>query len=169
MTSSLLFSSEFKDEQLSYISSFIESLELKINELEELEKVNVYYISEGGKNDLADCITDILNKYQEQIVLIGSGFLFSNGLIVFTRFKGEKRLLPNAIGMIHVSGFLTHTRDLNRENTYDQTQQLQLEDVNKEIIKLFTPILTKEELNRVIANEEVYLSNKRLKQMFKIK
>ena len=167
--SNIFFNSHLGDENIYYISTFIDALELKINELSEKEKVNIYFICTGGRNDFTDCLIDILNENQKKITLIATGPIYSNGLLIYCEFKGSKKMLSSTTGLAHLSSFEPEMRDLLNVYSLSSIVKYQVENRNKKLTDLFTPLLLTDELERFCNGEDVYLSYERLKKMFRIK
>jgi hypothetical protein len=128
----------------------------------------LYFSSQGGVDAYAEVVIEILNNNTNLIELVGYGPLASNGFEVFSRFKGKKRLLPTAIGMIHLGDFPISARK-RKDTTYqDFILSKFVDDKNKEQINKYSPFLSKEEINSLEKGGEVWVSYERMKKIFNV-
>ena len=89
-----------------------------INDLDNIdEHINLYLTSPGGSIIYYRPLINYLNSRKDEITLIANWEISSGAFIVFFKFEGEKRILPNTTAMIHLTTADLDARDLLIDNS----------------------------------------------------
>ena len=73
-----------------------------VSELRKEDNLHIYFTTgSGGQTDVAEGITDLVNKNKEYIGITFYGEVFSAGMVVFLKTTCQKYILPDTTGMYH--------------------------------------------------------------------
>jgi len=133
-----------------------------------MEDLVIYMCTPGGSNWATAAIIDMINEHKDHTILKAYGEVTSNGIKVLFSAKCRKEILPESIGMYHLTsntGIPTFEGNTQHNNEYgvfmmEQTNNFgYLEEVNK-LVKF-----TKDELKRIKLNYDVWFNYDRLQEM----
>lgn len=130
----------------------------------ETNEVTIYLNSEGGIYDVMQILLDIINHSKIKITLVAVGYVMSCAFLLFYLAKCNKILMSNCYGCVHTISSSFELRDKKFEG--DIIRLNEINDINKKIEHNFKSFLTKEELKKFKDGEDIYLSSKRMKEMF---
>jgi len=133
------------------------------------EKYYLYFESKGGENASCEYLTNFLNFNKDNVILYTGNFIFSNGFQLVYDFKGEKIIGESTIGMIHLSSFEVEYINLKNKSSYEYVSSKDLLQYNELLIYKYSQFLNKSELKELKKGNDIYLSNKKLKEIFGIK
>lgn len=143
---------------------------INVEALYEPNKIIVYFSTVGGDVGCAEKMLDCLNIYQNFIVLVGTGVLYSSGFHIFERFEGEKRILNYTTGMLHQIQ-LSRLR-MNPGTGFDEFTRSEIEMYKKDFLKAYNFYrdkgLDKKKLASFKKGEDVFFSTDELKDFFKL-
>ena len=145
-------------EMVNSFLNFYNSLSSETNE------VTIYLNSEGGIYNVMQILLDIINHSKVKITLVAVGYIMSCAFLLFYLAKCNKILMSNCYGCVHTISSSFELRDKKFEG--DIIRLNEINDINKKIEHNFKSFLTKEELKKFKDGEDVYLSSKRMKEMF---
>lgn len=155
-----LYSEEITAKPIKDLIDWIEKTEYI-----EVKKI-IYFNSGGGEGEIADVITDILNRNKNQIILCAFKFIGSAAFDVFYNFEGEKKIMFGTKGMTHFT-YETSNAQIGYENSEmiaDIDTLKSFVERDKAMIKKMK--LTKKEIDMFLSRKDVYFSYKRMKQLF---
>ena len=145
-------------EMVNSFLNFYNSLSSETNE------VTIYLNSEGGIYDVMQILLDIINHSKVKITLVAVGYIMSCAFLLFYLAKCNKILMSNCYGCVHTISSSFELRDKKFEG--DIIRLNEINDINKKIEHNFKSFLTKEESKKFKDGEDVYLSSKRMKEIF---
>lgn len=145
-------------EMVNSFLNFYNSLSSETNE------VTIYLNSEGGIYDVMQILLDIINHSKVKITLVAVGYIMSCAFLLFYLAKCDKILMSNCYGCVHTISSSFELRDKKFEG--DIVRLNEINDVNKKIEHNFKSFLTNEELKKFKDGKDIYLSNKRMKEIF---
>lgn len=161
MIRTLLFNEAIEQEP---VYALIEALD----NIPEKDAIQLYFSSEGGLTDVAAILMDYLQSLEDRLILVGNFILFSGGFEVFYQYKGEKRLLPNTLGLIHQATGNYSSRELQDQQSIISIQKKQLDLKNKQLLYDYQNFLTPLEIKRYKAGQDVCFSYKRMLEIFNL-
>lgn len=158
------------DDEIHY-----ESVTLLIKKFEELklvddEKIYLYFSSNGGIIDDGKVLIDYINNswFRNNLIMVASGVLFSEGLNVFLETKTKKRIFDNIMILFHIpTSFIDYREEQNSEST-TQVQKKQLEKMKKEFLVFCKQCgLSKNEIEKLNKGEDLCYTESKLKDICK--
>jgi len=121
--------------------------------------VTLYFESTGGYLPSGALLSNFLEAHKERIKLIGFGDLFSTAFLVLYNFSGRKKVLADAMGMVH------HTdSDVSYRNITKHPKGMgniiigDVKYMNNAMLEEFSKFLSPDEIARFTEGEEVYIS-----------
>jgi len=155
----VFYKGELNDDEVSNLILAIE----EANKENEDSDITVYLSSAGGYEFAANILLDFVNTRED----INFSFTFydelhSAAFVLALRLKCKKKVLDSAFSILHLFGVNLHTR------LDHKTKPFYLKGLNKTnevILNEFNNFLTEEELNKIKDQEDVYISNERLKMI----
>ena len=154
----LYLNGEMNDNMVNSFLNFYNSLGSEIDE------VVIYLNSEGGLYCSMQIMLDIINHSKIKITLIAVEHIISCAFMLFYFAKCDKILINNCYGCVHTISSMFELRDKNFEG--DTIRLNEINDVNRKIERTFKSFLTSEELKKFKDGEDIYLSSKRMKEIF---
>lgn len=148
-------------EMINSFLNFYNSLSSETNE------IIIYLNSEGGLYDCMQILLDIINHSKVKITLIAISYVMSCAFLLFYLAKCDKILMSNCYGCAHTISSSFELR--NKKFEGDIVRLNELDDINRKIEHDFKSFLTKEELKKFKDGEDIYLSSKRMKEIFNCK
>lgn len=136
---------------------------------EEREEYIIYLQSEGGSVWLSDYIIDMINIHKEKTTLVILGFLASSAVNIFLESECKKVIKDSAYLMIHkmyIKAYITGVKNNDEDgNVISQ----ELEKQNKQMLNKYISSfkLNELEINKFKRGEDIYISSKRMKKLFK--
>ena len=109
-------------------------------------------------------LLDIINYSKVKITLVAVGYIMSCAFLLFYLAKCDKILMSNCYGCVHTISSSFELR--NKKFEGDVVRLNELDDINRKIEHDFKSFLTKEELKKFKDGEDIYLSSKRMKEIF---
>ena len=146
-------------EMINSFLNFYNSLSSETNE------VMIYLTSEGGLYDSMLILLDIINHSKVKITLVAVEHIMSCAFLLFYFAKCDKILMSNCYGCVHTISSSFELRDKKFEG--DIVRLNEINYVNKKIERNVKLFLTNEELKKFKDGEDIYLSSKRMKEIFK--
>jgi len=163
------FNNELDEES---VFELIKKIDSTINEEGFSGKIILYFSSAGGEDYSAETLIHYLNNCYHHLKgnlrLVATGRIFSNGLIIFYRYEGEKEILRSTVGMAHLSSITVNNR---LQKIRDSETQNEVEEVKSRNIfhsKIFEKLFSVKEFKDYISGKDVYFTSDRLKEMFKL-
>ena len=105
----------------------------QLNDVEEGEEINIYIDSVGGLCYVAEAIQfaiDELVEKKRKVTLIGMGNILSAAFTLFFNAKGNKKVTPGTVGMIHMS---SARLELNEDGKItDSYEQLRFDELRRD-------------------------------------
>lgn len=136
------------------------------------EKLEVYFDSIGGELSIANAMIDFINRRYHNIELICSGQLMSAALIIALSIKCKKSLLHPTTGLAHLYRLRAEITSAGEPSEYDKKWLKSFmpdkSTTNKHLSLYRKSGFTEEELKAIRNSEDVYLSYKRLKEIFDV-
>lgn len=132
-----------------------------------IEKITIYFRSEGGDTEAMTALVSIINNNKDIINLIGYGILYSSGFLIFFSSKCERSLLPGTVGMCHYTRVGVEISD-NSKGYYsgDKANQIWIKEQNKWTVKFCIELgMTVKEISLIKKTEEVYFQTPRLQEL----
>ena len=121
----------------------------------------------GGESPLALFLVDVLNLEKERIHLIAINICFSSALTIFLNYKGDKSLIHGTVGMYHYAVIRMDIDETGQPaDASDMARMVDIKGTRIEHEKVAKEIFNKEELEEFHKRKPVYLSFKRMKQIF---
>lgn len=154
----LYLNGEMNDEMIDSFLNFYNSLN------SETDEMIIYLNSEGGLYCSAQIMLDIINHSKIKITLIAVEHIMSSAFLLFYLARCNKILMSNCYGCVHTISSTFELRDKKFEG--DIVRLGEINDVNKKIEHDFKSFLTDEELKKFKDGEDIYLSSKRMKEIF---
>ena len=154
----LYLNEEMNDDMLNSFLNFYNSLGSDIDE------VVIYLNSEGGWYCSMQIMLDIINHSKIKITLIAVEHIMSCAFLLFYFAKCDKILMDNCYGCIHTVSSWFELR--NKKFDGDVIQLNEINNINRKIEHAFKSFLTDEELKKFKDGEDIYLSSKRMKEIF---
>lgn len=154
----LYLNGEMNDDMVNSFLNFYNSLNSETNE------VMIYLNSEGGLYCSMQIMLDIINHSKVKITLIAVEHIISCAFLLFYFARCNKILMSNCYGCVHTISSMFELRDKKFEG--DVVRLYEINDVNKKIEHNFKSFLTNEELKKFKDGEDIYLSSKRMKEIF---
>jgi ATP-dependent protease ClpP protease subunit len=130
----------------------------------------VYLKTDGGDVTCEEMIIHLLSENAKRCILIGYGHLYSAGFTIFFKSECPKGLLPNTTGMIHFASQHIRLTEAGKPATYDPDTFFlkNLKIMKSDSIKFFKSLpFTEKEFTDFTEGKEVWLSYKRMKELFK--
>lgn len=136
----------------------------------ELERLTIYFSSNGGENTSTAAIIDLINKNKDITTIIAYENLLSNGFRLFYAVECDRELLDTTIGMYHLTrneGVRLYEGLKDQNHSYDLFVKKKLNNFNylNSTHKLVE--FTEEELQEIKNHNDMWFDYKRLKQMLK--
>ena len=154
----LYLNGEMNDDMLNSFLNFYNSLSSEIDE------IVIYLNSEGGRHSSMQIMLDIINHSKIKITLIAVEYIMSCAFLLFYFAKCNKILMDNCYGCVHTVSSLFELR--NKKFDGDVIQLNEINNINRKIERAFKSFLTDEELKKFKDGEDIYLSSKRMKEIF---
>lgn len=154
----LYLNGEMNDDMTNSFLNFYNSLGSEIDE------VVIYLNSEGGLYCSMQIMLDIINHSKVKITLIAVEHIMSCAFLLFYLARCNKILMNNCYGCVHTISSSFELRDKKFEG--DIVRLNEINDINKKIEHDFKSFLTNEELKKFKDGEDIYLSSKRMKEIF---
>ena len=154
----LYLNGEMNDEMIDSFLNFYNSLG------SETDEAVIYLNSEGGLYCSALIMLDIINHSKVKITLIAVEHIMSSAFLLFYLARCNKILMNNCYGCVHTISSSFELRDKKFEG--DIVRLNEINDVNKKIEHNLKSFLTNEELKKFKDGEDIYLSSKRMKEIF---
>ena len=138
-----------------------------INDLDNIdEHINLYFTSPGGSIIYYRPLIDYLNGRSDEITLIANWEISSGAFVVFFKFEGEKRILPNTTAMIHLTTANLDARDLLIESSKSQIVHAKLQRLWVDELGFYNCLgIRMEHLNKLRNGEDIHLSYYELEKM----
>lgn len=132
--------------------------------------LEIYLCSEGGENSTAAAMIDLINEHSDITVVKAYNLLASNGFKLFYEVTCEKYILPETIGMYHLTKHpsLAHYEGNTKHNAdYDEFIKKGLNNYSymNQVKNLVN--FTEAELKNIKLNYDVWFDTKRLMTMLK--
>jgi ATP-dependent protease ClpP protease subunit len=143
---------------------FCDAVILGINNLEESEKLHIYFSTDGGYHHSIYPIIDVILEHQDKIELHIDHVMYSSGFLILLYLRNIPiRLKPSfKNAMIHTMYFEVSTAD-NRKKQEERELKKRNKDIQKHLEKIG---LTDRELKRFKNQKDVYFSRERLLEIF---
>ena len=154
----LYLNGEMNDDMVNSFLNFYNSIN------SETDEVVIYLNSEGGLYCSMQIMLDIINHSKIKITLIAVEHIMSCAFLLFYFARCNKILMSNCYGCVHTISSMFELRDKKFEG--DVVRLYEINDVNKKIEHNFKSFLTNEELKKFKDGEDIYLSSKRMKEIF---
>lgn len=154
----LYLNGEMNDDMVNSFLNFYNSLD------SETDEVVIYLNSEGGLYCSMQIMLDIINHSKVKITLIAVEHIMSCAFLLFYFAKGNKILMSNCYGCVHTISSSFELRDKKFEGNIIRLNEIN--GINKKIECAFKSFLTNDELKKFKDGEDIYLSSKRMKEMF---
>ena len=159
------FEHEFNEESFAVFLDEIALAEEKKDELGFTEPIEFWISSPGGETHYAFAMLDILESLPVEIIAYGD--LSSSAFILFTLFKGKKRILPYVQPMIHQGAYALSIRADGYHSEYDKDLKKYRISKEKEFFKKMSVIwlLTKKQKQSYLKGRDVFIPNEQLQQI----
>ena len=154
----LYLNGEMNNEMINSFLNFYNSLSSETNE------AMIYLNSWGGLYDVMQILLDVINHSKVKITLVAVNQCMSCAFLLFYFAKCNKILMDNCYGCIHTISSSFELRDKKFEG--DIIRLNEINDINRKIEHDFKSFLTNEELKKFKDGEDIYLSSKRMKEIF---
>lgn len=135
--------------------------------IEKNEQIVIYFCSEGGSLDYTEAILDLIEIFADRILLIGYGFLYSSGFMIYHFSKCQKKLLNPTVGMIHLP-YYSNILNIKGEQKDDSSKfdfecgKVMVEKFMKDLKNIG---LTKQEIKKIEDGKDLYFSYKRMLEL----
>lgn len=152
-------SGEFNSETLN---KFIEDYN---NTPDEVTDLHIYLSSFGGESSVSECIVDIIEHSKYHVTLIASDDISSAAFYLFFKSKGDKRILPNTIGMFHMGYIETASVDERGKpkEEVDKAVIQSLKNAKKDTLDFCEKLgMNTTEIGKIKRSKEVYFQYNRL-------
>lgn len=154
----LYLNGEMNDEMINSLLNFYNSISSETNE------AMIYLNSSGGLYCSMQIMLDIINHPKVKITLVAVEHIMSCAFLLFYFAKCNKILMSNCYGCVHTISSSFELRDKKFEG--DIIRLNEINDINKNIEHEFKSFLTNDELKKFKDGEDIYLSSKRMKEIF---
>jgi len=159
----IVFDNEITGDTVKELIKQIEEVDIK-------NKILLYTTTPGGELVACDVLVDYLNKKIDnglKIELIGSGEISSSGFIVFCKTRCKKSFI-NVFSRVHLGTRQFDYRSSKDKDSVDKFLVAHLDNLNKELMAIYKETgLTDEEIATIENGKDLYLSETRLKEIFK--
>lgn len=133
-----------------------------LNKLKDKEKLYLYLNTEGGEVDSMEAIIDIINQNCDIVELIGYGGLYSAGFVIFFSVECRKVLLPQTIGMFHLTFVKLETNGVSTKGI-DRAMKNSLKEESERTLKFCNDLgMTKKEISNIMKGEDIFFQYSRM-------
>lgn len=132
------------------------------------ENLHIYFSSpDGGDTDVAEAITDFINRYKDRIEITFYGANYSSGMYIFLETKCVKTILPDTRGMYHLCyqqlDIAEGGHPTSAHGKFAIQEMKNVKAVTVEYLKTLS--LTKKETRDIINGKDVYFSHSRMSEL----
>lgn len=145
-------------EMINSLLNFYNSISSETNE------AMIYLNSSGGLYCSMQIMLDIINHSKVKITLVAVEHIMPCAFLLFYFTKCDKILMSNCYGCVHTISSSFELRDKKFDG--DIIRLNEINDINKNIEHEFKSFLTNDELKKFKDGEDIYLSSKRMKEIF---
>jgi len=155
-------------------SSALQKLIDAYNNLEMLEDgkveaLQILFASEGGDNASTEAMIALINTNADITSVVGYSHLYSNGFKLFFEVKCPKVILKETRAMYHLtrnSGLMIFEGNVTHNADYDEYVKKEMSNFHylqrtNELVNF-----TEAEMKKIKANYDLWIPEKRLKQMY---
>lgn len=162
----LRINQEINDEFFQKLTDGYNSLPMSPNG-ELLEGLDIWLASDGGNNSIAMAAIELINRNKHITTINGYSHLCSNGFKIFFQVECKKFLIPETIGMYHLSHLNTvmYEKNILKNSEFDEfskrrmTNSKYLEDTHKYVN------FTDKEMEIMLSNKDLWFDYPRLLKM----
>lgn len=159
------FEGEITEESFNDFLEKISAAESNVDEFGYIKPIEFWISSEGGLTYYALAMLDILERLPVEMIAYGD--LSSSAFILFTLFKGKKRMLREVQAMAHQGSYSIPIRADGSHSRYDKIVKTYRQKKERETFAEMNKIwkLTPKQKREYLSGKDVFIPNEQLQSI----